>query len=54
MAWIVKFIMENFLYTFGGEDRRQSEGAPIGDEILQAIARHIGNEYDDKLESKLD
>ena len=30
MAWIVKKVMTNFLYTFGGENRRQKSGGPIG------------------------
>ena len=31
MSLIVEKVMENFLYTFGGEDRRQVSGGPIGD-----------------------
>ena len=26
--WLVKFIMNNFLYTFGGQNKRQGEGGP--------------------------
>ena len=40
-----------FLYTFGGEDRRQASGGPIGDVLTQAIARHMGNEFDELLTS---
>ena len=34
--------------VFGGEDRRQASGGPIGDVLTQAIARHMGNEFDEK------
>ena len=53
MSLIVKKVMENFLYTFGGEDRRQASGGPIGDILTQAIARHMGNEFDERFNSKL-
>ena len=46
-------VMANFLYTFGGEDRRQASGGPIGDVLTQAIARHMGNEFDDRFNKKL-
>ena len=45
--------MANFLYTFGGDDRRQASGGPIGDVLTQAIARHMGNEFDDRFNKKL-
>ena len=44
---IVKMIMTNSLYTFGGEDRKQGSGGPIGDVLTQAMARHMGNEFDE-------
>ena len=47
MGWIVKHTMKNFLYTFGGQDRKQKEGGPIGDKITQAVSRHLGNEFDE-------
>ena len=47
MSLIVKMIMTNFLYTFGGEDRKQGSGGPIGDVLTQAMARHMGNEFDE-------
>ena len=53
MSLIVEKVMENFLYTFGGEDRRQMSGGPIGDVLTQAIARHVGNEFDDQFNLKL-
>ena len=53
MSLIVEKVMENFLYTFGGEDRRQVSGGPIGDVLTQAIARHMGNEFDEKFNLKL-
>ena len=40
--------MTNFLYSFGGEDRRQEEGGPMGDDLTQAVFRHIGLEYNEK------
>ena len=48
LGWLVKHIMTNFLYSFGGEDRRQEEGGPMGDDLTQAVSRHIGLEYDEK------
>ena len=53
MSLIVEKVMDNFLYTFGGEDRRQISGGPIGDVLTQAIARHMGNEFDEKYNIKL-
>ena len=53
MSQIVERVMANFLYTFGGEDRRQASGGPIGDVLTQAIARHMGNEFDQRFNSKL-
>ena len=47
LGWLVKFVMNNFLYTFGGKDRKQTDGAPIGDILSQAAARMVGNEFDD-------
>ena len=44
MGWTVRHIMTHFLYTFGGEDRKQMFGGPTGDEITQAVSRHLGNE----------
>ena len=38
MSLIVEQVMSNFLYSFGGEDRRQASGGPIGDVLTQAIA----------------
>ena len=26
LAWIVQYVMENFLYTFGGKNLKQSKG----------------------------
>ena len=52
MGWIVKHTMSNFLYTFGGEDRKQMTGGPIGDEITQASSRHLGNEFDELFQEK--
>ena len=43
VAWIVKF-----------EQKRQSDGELIGDEILQSIAKHIINELDEELKAKQD
>ena len=48
MSLIVEKVMTNFLYTFGGDDRRQASGGPIGDVLTQAIARHMGNEFDER------
>ena len=53
MSLVVEKVMTNFLYTFGGEDRRQASGGPIGDVLTQAIARHMGNEFDQKFNTKL-
>ena len=53
MSLIVQKVMTNFLYTFGGEDRRQASGGPIGDVLTQAIARHMGNEFDDLFKSQM-
>ena len=47
MGWLVKHIMTNFLYTFGGEDRRQEGGGPMGSDLTQALSRLIGNEFDE-------
>ena len=47
MGWLVKHIMTNFLYNFGGEDRRQEDGGPMGDDLTQALSRMIGFEYDE-------
>ena len=47
MSVIVKKVLTNFLYTFGGEDRKQKSGGPIGDVLTQALSRHMGNEFDD-------
>ena len=51
LSLIVDKVMSNFLYTFGGEDRRQASGGPIGDVLTQAIARHMGNEFDELMTS---
>ena len=51
--WLVKFIMNNFLYTFGGENRRQSKGGPICDEVTQAVSRFVGFEFDEVFEKKV-
>ena len=53
LAKIVEKVMSNFLYTFGGEDRRQGSGGPTGDVLTQAIARHMGNEFDQEINTKL-
>ena len=53
MSLIVEKVMANFLYTFAGEDRRQTSGGPIGDVLTQAISRHMGNEFDERFNSKL-
>ena len=47
MSLIVKKVMTNFLYTFGGEDRKQDSGGPIGDVLTKATSRHMGNEFDE-------
>ena len=47
MGWLVKHIMTNFLYNFGGDDRKQEDGGPMGDDLTQAISRMIGSEYDE-------
>ena len=39
--------MTNFMHIFGGEDRKQDSGSPIGDEISQAVSRIVGMEYDE-------
>ena len=52
IGWIVTHIMTNFLYTFGGEDLKQMYGGPTGDEITQAVSRHLGNEYDERFIEK--
>ena len=54
ISWIVKYIMTNFLYTFGGEDRNQEDGSPIGDEISQASSRMVGAEYDEKFQIRME
>ena len=48
LGWLVGHIMTNFLYNFGGVDRMQEEGGPMGDELMQALSRFIGMEYDNK------
>ena len=53
MSVIVEKVMKNFLYTFGGSDRKQAEGGPIGDVLTQAIARHMGNEFDELFNIKM-
>ena len=47
IGWLVRHIMSNFLCTFGGENIKQSTGGPTGEEITQAVSRHLGNEYDE-------
>ena len=47
MAWLVRHIMTNFIYTFGGVDRRQEGGGPMGSDFTQALSRLIGNEFDE-------
>ena len=54
LSWVVKYIMTNFMYTFGGEDRKQESGSPIGDEISQAVSRIVGMEYDEIFLNKLE
>ena len=54
LSWVVKYIMTNFKYTFGGEDRKQDSGSPIGDEIAQAVSRIVGMEYDEIFLNKLE
>ena len=53
MSLIVQKVMTNFLYSFGGDDRKQASGGPIGDVLTQAIARHMGNEFDDLFKGKM-
>ena len=48
LGWLVEHVMNNFVYNFGGEDRRQKEGGPMGDELTEALSRFIANEYDEK------
>ena len=54
MSLIVEKVMANFLYTFAGQDRRQSSGGPIGDVLTQAIARHMGNEFDQRFKKLME
>ena len=51
--WLVKFIMNNFLYTFGGENMKQGKGGPIGDEVTQAVSRFVGFEFDEVFDKKV-
>ena len=51
--WLVKFIMDNFYYTFGGESKRQCKGGPIGDEVTQAVSRLVGIEFDELFDKKV-
>ena len=53
MGWLVKYVMNNFLYTFGVKDKKQKGGAPIGDILSGAAARMIGNEFDEIFEMKM-
>ena len=53
MGWIVKHTMKHFLYTFGGQDRKEEDGGPIRDIITQAVLRHLGNEFDELFLEKL-
>ena len=53
MSLIVEKVMANFLYSFGGEDLRQASGGPIGDVLTQAISKHMGNEFDQRFNTKL-
>ena len=53
MSLIVKKVMTNFLYSFGGEDKKQSSGGPIGDVLTQAMSRHMGNEFNDLYNDKI-
>ena len=54
VSWLVRHTMTKFLYTFGGEDFKQSTGGPTGDEITQAMSRHLGNEYDENFLEKFE
>ena len=47
LGWVVKFVINYFMYTFGGKDMKQSNGAAIGDIISQALAMMVGNEFDE-------
>ena len=47
MGWLVEYIMTHFLYTFGGADLKQEDGGPTGDEATQAVARIVGDEFDE-------
>ena len=47
LGWVVKFVINYFMYTSGGKDMKQSDGAAIGDIISQALAMMIGNEFDE-------
>ena len=53
VSLIVKQVMTNFLYTFGGKDMKQDSGGPIGDVLTQAMARHMGNEFDELFNTKI-
>ena len=53
VSLIVKQVMTNFLYTFGGKDKKQDSGGPIGDVLTQAMARHIGNGFDELFNTKM-
>ena len=54
IGWLVKYVMNNFLHTFGGEDRKQEEGGPTGDHLMQAISRTIGQEYNELFLKKVE
>ena len=45
--------MMNFLYTFGGVDKKQRDGGPIRDVLTQAISRHFGNEFGELFNQKI-
>ena len=46
LCWLVKYIMNQFIYTFLGKDRRKENGGPAVDNITQVMSRMIGQEYD--------
>ena len=51
--WLVKFIINKFLYTFGGESQRQCTGGTIGDEVTQAVPRFVACVFDKVFENKV-
>ena len=49
----IKFFFENFIYTYGGENFRQSSGGPIGARLTMCIARLVMQDWWEKFEQIL-